>query len=206
MPKKRFPRMLVEGCVLAGGRSERMGRDKARVRLGGRTLLGHVRAAALAAGLPVRVIRKDAVPRCGPLGGVITALRSTRAEAVLFLSCDMPLISVTAIERLLRTFGCGTRAAFYADAGEGVGFPFAIPVAQLPLVETQLQREQFSLQRLAVALNARRLVIPAREHWRWLNVNTPADLAAAQTLCSRRNRVLGKPPLVPAAKPARLRP
>lgn len=58
----------VEVFILAGGLSARMGRDKARLRLRGRTLLAWVRAAARATGWPVRVIRRDLVPRCGPLG------------------------------------------------------------------------------------------------------------------------------------------
>ncbi|MBI3255114.1 MAG: NTP transferase domain-containing protein, partial [Nitrosarchaeum sp.] len=33
------------------------------------------------------------VPRCGPLGGILTGLRSAKTEAVLFLACDMPLIT-----------------------------------------------------------------------------------------------------------------
>ena len=91
----------IEACILAGGLSSRMGTDKARLRLGRKTLLGHVRAAARAAGLPLRVIRRDIVPRCGPLGGVYTALRSTRAEAVMFLSCDMPFVTGELLQRLL---------------------------------------------------------------------------------------------------------
>jgi molybdopterin-guanine dinucleotide biosynthesis protein A len=75
-----------------------MGRDKARLRLGQRTMLGRIRVAARATGLPVRVIRRDAVPRCGPLGGIYTALQSTRAEAVLFLACDMPFVTPELIQ------------------------------------------------------------------------------------------------------------
>src|SRR2546430_17716334 len=82
----------IEICLLAGGQSRRMGRDKSRLKLGRRTLLGHIRAEAKTLGLPVRVIRRDLVPRCGPLGGIYTALKSTRADGVLFLACDMPFV------------------------------------------------------------------------------------------------------------------
>ena len=69
-----------------------MGRDKSRLKLGRRTMLGHIRAEAKTLGLPVRVIRRDLVPRCGPLGGIFTALKTTSADGVLFLACDMPFI------------------------------------------------------------------------------------------------------------------
>lgn len=68
----------VEVVILAGGLSTRMGRDKAGVRLGRRTLLGHVRLAAAETGWPVRVIRKDLVERCGPLGGVLTGMLTSK--------------------------------------------------------------------------------------------------------------------------------
>ena len=44
--------ICIEAIILAGGRSRRMGGDKARLRLGRRTLLGHARALAAALGLP----------------------------------------------------------------------------------------------------------------------------------------------------------
>ena len=65
-----------EVCILAGGRSRRMGRDKARLRLGGVSLLARLKGLARALRLPARVIRRDAVPRCGPLGGIFTALKT----------------------------------------------------------------------------------------------------------------------------------
>src|SRR5712692_30552 len=46
-------------CVLAGGLSARIGRNKARLRLGQRTMLGQIRAVAKTIGLPLRVIRRD---------------------------------------------------------------------------------------------------------------------------------------------------
>ena len=79
-----------------------MGRDKSRLRFGGRTLLSHIKRAAESTGLPVRVIRRDIVPRCGPLGGVYTALTRTKMDHVLFLPCDMPLMSEALIRWVLK--------------------------------------------------------------------------------------------------------
>ena len=82
-----------------------MGRDKGRLRWRGKSLLQHVRSAARQASWPARVIRRDIIPRCGPLGGVYTALKTTRYDAVLFLACDMPLITSGLIGRFLKLKG-----------------------------------------------------------------------------------------------------
>src|SRR5882724_1066931 len=91
-----------EICILAGGLSSRMGRDKSRLRLGGRTLLAHIRATAKTVGLPHRIIRRDLVVHCGPMGGLYTALMTSRADATLFLACDMPFVSAGLLEMLVR--------------------------------------------------------------------------------------------------------
>src|SRR5213594_4238966 len=85
--------VTIAVCVLAGGSSSRMGRDKTLLRLGQHTLLRHARLAADGLHLPVRVIRRDLLPRCGPLSGIYTGLKTSHAEAELFLACDMPFVS-----------------------------------------------------------------------------------------------------------------
>ena len=173
------PAPACEVCILAGGLSSRMGRDKARLRLGRRTLLGQVRALAGGLGLPVRVIRRDLVPRCGPLGGIHTALKTTRAEAVLFLSCDMPFVSADLIERLLPRRTARPSAIFVEAAGI-VGFPFLLPRAALPGVAAQMTAQRFSLQALATALRARRMKLGPVQSAELFNVNTPDDFAEAR--------------------------
>src|SRR5262245_28525621 len=98
--------------VLAGGLSQRLGRDKTRVRLGPLTLLGVVRAVAGELGLPVRIIRRDLVPRCGPVGGVFTGLKTSPNQAELFLACDMPFLSVAFLKEFLGAIKARDPAAF----------------------------------------------------------------------------------------------
>src|SRR5262249_39630703 len=112
-----FSAISAEICILAGGSSKRMGRDKSRLRVGPTTMLGHIRKAAGATGLPVRIIRRDCIPKCGPLSGIYTALKTTRADAVLFLACDMPLISKDLIQFILQEVEAGMEPGLQAVVG-----------------------------------------------------------------------------------------
>src|SRR5947209_6218677 len=96
--------LSVAVCILAGGLSSRMGRNKAHVQLGGLTLLQWVRRIARTLGLPTRLIRRDVVPRCGPLGGIYTGLVTSTASAELFLACDMPLIRPALLQEIVEQF------------------------------------------------------------------------------------------------------
>lgn len=103
------------GFVLAGGRSTRMGRDKALLPWGGRTLLEHIAGQVVQAAGSVTVIGPperyqhlglptlpDLHPGCGPLAGVETALASTEAEWNLIVACDLPFLDAAFFHRLFQ--------------------------------------------------------------------------------------------------------
>ncbi len=163
---------VVEAVVLAGGLSRRMGRDKARLRVGGRSLLQRSGDAARALGLSVRVIRRDHVPRCGPLGGVCTALQQSSSEVLLFLSCDMPCVRAELLKRLLSRL-TARRDAVFAESEGWLGFPFAIRSRAREAVWRLHQEGRFSLQSVADQLQAARLHVGVASRDQLLNVNTP---------------------------------
>ena len=169
----------VEISILAGGLSSRIGRNKALLRLGRRTLLEHVRTSARDSGWPHRVIRRDLVPGCGPLGGVYTALTTSDADAVLFLSCDMPFVSSALMKALISRLRPRMKALFIKENGR-VGFPFLLRQTALPVVERQLARGQFSLQKLARVLRAQTICLPPGQTHELFNINTPADWEMAR--------------------------
>jgi molybdopterin-guanine dinucleotide biosynthesis protein A len=95
----------VEGFVLAGGRSSRMGREKALLQLGGRSLveiaLDKLRSIGVAApriaGARTDLsshapVVPDLHPGCGPLSGIEAALTASSQALNLFLPVDMPLL------------------------------------------------------------------------------------------------------------------
>jgi molybdopterin-guanine dinucleotide biosynthesis protein A len=144
-------------------------------------MLDQVRRAASTAGWPVRVIRRDRVPQCGPLGGVYTGLTSTTADAVLFLACDMPFVTADLIQFLLEGFSAADIAVFTRARGRA-GFPFVVRRVILPVVVRQIEREEFSLQALSKVLRAK-VVSPGRKFGpRLRNVNTPDDWRSARKL------------------------
>ncbi len=167
--------------ILAGGQSARMGRDKTRLRLGRRTLLAQVRSTAEATGWPVRIIRRDVVSRCGPLGGIYTALKSTRAGVELFLACDMPFISQDLLFKMVRRLGAG-RNALFATADGTAGFPCLIRSVALPVVERHIEARKHSLQALAEALRAKRYRVPKNQILELWNINTREDWHNAMRL------------------------
>ena len=102
----------TEGFVLAGGRSLRMGRDKALLQLGGRSMLDialdKLRALPLAAPPRIAGARSDAGavpdlhPGCGPLSGIEAALTASLRPLNVFLPLDIPLLPAGFLRWLLR--------------------------------------------------------------------------------------------------------
>jgi molybdopterin-guanine dinucleotide biosynthesis protein A len=187
--KSKFVMMCFEICILTGGLSSRMGRDKSRLRLSGRTMLAHIRATAKSSGLPHRLVRRDLVARCGPLGGLYTALVTSRADATLFLSCDMPFVSAGLLGMLVRKARHDESSLFVESIGRA-GFPFLLfRRVALPVLEGQLEKRELSLQRLAQVLRSQIIRPTASQLRELLNVNTPEDLRKARGLWRDRRPV-----------------
>ena len=100
----------------------------------------------------------------------------------------MPFVSQRLLSELVRASD-GARAVF-ATQNNRAGFPFIIPVVELRRVEEQIKRGEFSIQRLASIVKARRLRVGLRSH-RLFNVNTPEDVEIAERLLRRPNVLKG---------------
>jgi molybdopterin-guanine dinucleotide biosynthesis protein A len=114
------------GAILTGGRSARMGVDKATLAVRGRPLVTYPRDALRSAGarevlavggdrealaaLGLTVVA-DEHPGEGPLGGIVTALRVATEPVVVVLACDLPAITCEVVRRLVDAVGPGVDAA-----------------------------------------------------------------------------------------------
>ena len=114
----RYLRPALSAAILAGGRSSRLGRDKALLPIGGATIIERVLAMVSSFAEHVRIITNDPAkyehlgreaspdirPGCGPLSGIHAALSMSSGEYVLVVSCDIPLISHGHIEQLCSAY------------------------------------------------------------------------------------------------------
>lgn len=98
------------GAILTGGRSTRMGRDKADVPVAGRSMLDRVASALASVSDHVVLLgpdRKgwecwpDSVHAQGPLAGIATALPRTESDRVVLVAVDHPFVSTEFLGHLV---------------------------------------------------------------------------------------------------------
>jgi molybdenum cofactor guanylyltransferase len=180
--------------LMAGGRSSRMGSDKALLLVGGQPLwkIQREKLASIAdevlisarEGILDTPVIPDQVPGLGPLGGLESALSVASHERVLVLGVDMPLMSSAYLATLLgeSSADCGVVPVL---GGYFQGLAAVYPKGILPLLREILRGEDHSMQqlnRLAVAegLMRERAVSPD-EALLFQNWNRPEDLTLGST-------------------------
>ncbi|MBA2341121.1 MAG: molybdenum cofactor guanylyltransferase [Pyrinomonadaceae bacterium] len=106
----------LEAFILAGGKSSRMGRDKALLQLGEDTFVERIaRALAAVAGERISIVGarsseargsrslvEDVYRDCGALGGLHAALASAKHDWVIVVACDLPFVTGELFHRLAR--------------------------------------------------------------------------------------------------------
>jgi molybdopterin-guanine dinucleotide biosynthesis protein A len=192
-----------------------MGVDKALVKLDGEPLIVRVLAILKQAGLDGAIagarpdlsiygpVIEDAGR--GPLGGVCAALESTECELAVFVSVDMPLLPVALVTALLaqaRRTGAGV--TLLAVHGFVQTFPAVVHRGMLAALASEMRAGNdgcFSALRAAALQTGKAMRILAVENlvqagevehpkslpaafW-FLNVNTPEDLARAESLVAQ---------------------
>jgi len=184
-------------ALFAGGKSRRMGRDKALLALDGTIFLDRI--AAELGGFEERLLSvdreeryenlpwrhvSDRVAGCGPLGGLCAVLSECRSDALLVVTCDMPLY-----EARLGQWLCSKLEepwdAVVPKTQDGIHPMCAVYRKRcLPVLEGQLSAGDFRLRKALDSLVVR--YVDAEELGDLLcNVNTPEEY---QTLLDRVRR------------------
>jgi len=192
----------VTGIVLAGGRSIRMGKDKASLELSEQTLLSRVvqtvslvcpeviiaggeQSLADGFGPDVRWV-SDQPGSVGPLAGVTAGLQAARHDACLVVACDMPFLTPALLSHLvdrLETFD----AVVPISRGVSQYLHAAYSRSAAPTAQALLRLKARSVHELVVRLRV--LHLSEKHCARFdptglscFNMNTPADLALALKL------------------------
>lgn len=169
---------LLGALILTGGRSARMGRDKAEIEWDGRRAVDRVATVARegGAGIVLTVGGRDYGhpnvvedhPNGGPVAGIVAGsaeLRARGAMRALVLACDTPTIRAADVAPLLHAASPG--AAF-----EDLHLPLVIDLEALPPDGTG-----WSMRRLIAEAGLQRIAPPDGAYERLRGANTPEELS-----------------------------
>src|SRR5262245_22531689 len=101
----------IEAFILAGGASSRMGTDKARLLLDGKTFIERIAQTLSDFAARVVIVGQhsedldlesviDIHPKWGALGGIETALTNCKTEWAFVIACDLPFVTADLCRRL----------------------------------------------------------------------------------------------------------
>jgi len=190
------------GFLLTGGRSSRMGTNKAFLGFGAQTLLHRALSSlksvcddVLIVGDPVVFsdfgpVIQDLFPGCGPLGGIHAALQHSSADLNLMLAVDMPFVSPELL-RFLLSAAAATNATVTVPR-TGKGFQPLCAVYRREFVEAaeaNLRTGKYKIDASFSSLPLRiveesELAAAGFSEKNFFNINTPEDRTAADDLHS----------------------
>lgn len=216
---RREPEAEAAGFVLAGGRSSRMGRDKALIPLAGEPLAAHAMRLLKRAGLKATLVGSQPElaqfgpvivdSGAGPLGGICEGLAAADCELSVFVPVDLPLLPASLIVEMVNDARMtGAAVTLVCVNGFAQTFPAVVDGGMLPALKDALERGNggcfAAFEAGAARLNRPTRVTPV-EMWvqtgkvlhpnglpaaMWfLNANRPEDLARSETLVAAPHRV-----------------
>ena len=200
--KKPFP---VTGVILAGGKSRRMGANKALMQLGEDSLIGHIirrmhlvtDELLLITNSPTEYAHldlpmyTDIIPNTGALGGIYTGLTSASHDAVICVACDSPFLEPKLLTYLVSVLGEYDAVMPYTSNHNDTQIILQTLCGVyskrcLPIIASMLQASELRVHALQ---EWTRVQSVSPEVWQRLdpegmsffNINTPADFDLANS-------------------------
>lgn len=191
----------LNGLVLAGGKSQRMGNPKDKINWHGKEQRYY--AADLLAPFCDEVFiscRQDQLENfdpnynaltdtflnMGPFGGILSALRSQRDKAWLVVACDLPLLDKNSLEFLIQSRSTEKAATTYESPFDGLPEPLITiwEPKSYPLLLNFLGSGITCPRK--VLINSDTLILKPGNPDSLMNVNTPEDREKAQEILRKQ--------------------
>jgi len=177
--------MTNDACILAGGKSSRMGEDKGLKLLHGKQMIRYVIESLIPRFPTIKIstnnleynvfgyeLLADIIPEKGPMGGIYTALKNSLCNDVFITGCDMPFISGSSLDYMLQR---ENKSATVAVCNGKIQPLFGIYSKNLiPLLESKIEQNQLSMMKFLQEINTALVEINNEDEF--LNMNTPGDI------------------------------
>lgn len=188
----------IYGLVLIGGRSTRMGQDKAALRYGAKpqAVAAHELVTRCCDSTflscrqdqeppyPLPVIH-DVVDNIGPMGGIISAFEAYPDKAWLVVACDLPFLTETIIRHLIEQRDPSRLATAYKSAHDGKPEPLCAiyEPAIAPILRKRAENDNVCPRRALSELNT--LLLDLTDPRALDNVNHPVEYEEARKALTR---------------------
>lgn len=193
----------ISVVILAGGKSTRMGEDKAFIKLAERALIEYVLAVVRTLSDDIIIVTNnpekyepfgsrtvhDLLPRNCSLVGLYSGLRVAIHRHTLVVACDMPFLSAALINYMVNQLD-HYDAVIPAYKGYYEALHAIYSQTCIPVIETHLARGNCKITDFFRHIRARyiddgEVAQLDPEHWSFFNVNNPDDLARARLHLAR---------------------
>jgi molybdopterin-guanine dinucleotide biosynthesis protein A len=199
----------VEGFILVGGASSRMGANKSRLLLNGKTTVSLISEALRPVTSKVSVVGTsleatssglpgvpDLLEHWGPLGGIQAALHACRTEQSLVIACDLPFVTGELLAYLLqvKSEGDTTPAAVVPLQSDGRPQPLCAVYKKascLPAAEKSIALGEHTPRAMLDKIDTHYVnfseftSLSGSEHF-FFNLNRPEDYERAKEIALQR--------------------
>lgn len=179
----------ITGVILAGGKSSRMGTDKGFLNLKGKPfikysieavapLVSEIVIVSNNPGYDVFKIKRvgDLIKDAGPLAGIYTALKQTKTNFILILSCDIPLIKTEILEQLIKAWDDESDVVQLVSKGKSMPLIALYHKRCENIFYKLLQNDERKISVALTHCKVRNLLLNADKEIFTSNINTPEEL------------------------------
>ena len=193
--------MINEAVILAGGKSSRMGKDKALLPFGGEKSLALYQYNRLSKifdkvyissknnkfGADMDIIEDRISDISSPMVALEAILSSIKGEAVFILGVDMPFVSKEIIDRLIQHYSESRDKIVVAESPDGLEPLSAIyPKSILPVVKKLMEKDEHRLHTLLSLSDIE--IVDFIDKRAFLNLNRPFDYEEALSLVKQYDK------------------
>lgn len=183
-------RKEITGLILAGGKSRRMGQDKAQLLLEGKSLLQWQVEKLQQLGLKeilicapeerslfgIRTV-PDRYRNCGPIGGLQAGLTAAAGDACLVIGVDCPLVQAETLSALCSVHKSGVTMVCHSGGEEPLLGIYDRAAA--PVLEQMIRQGVYTIRALQQYLPVHRWMYSGPGEL-LCNCNTPEEFAQAE--------------------------
>ena len=175
--------------IIAGGKSSRMGCDKATTILNEKSFLTHITKAINPLGTKIKLVSSlskhqnlgyevifDEYINKGPVSAIISALNNTNTDLNLILSCDIPLLQYNLVDWLIKQHTNNYEATIVCLDSKKMPLIGIYSKNCISVFKEHIEKNQLKLMSVIDNLNVNYIEIPKKWAKQITNINTPEEL------------------------------